>query len=66
MPPKPALDTTTFKVKWLKNLRVYRCYGCRKNIHPKPQKGKEVVPPPPWDFVLTRLELRLIPNKDGE
>ena len=66
-PPKPTLDTTTFKVKWLKNSRVYRCYGCRQNIRPKPQKGEEeVVPPPPWDFVLARLELRLIPNKDGK
>ena len=65
-PPKPTLDTTTFKVKWLKNSRVYRCYGCRQNIRPKPQKGEaEVVPPPPWDFVLARLELRPIPNGDG-
>ena len=28
-PPKPTLNTNTFKVKWLKNSRVYRCYGCR-------------------------------------
>ena len=64
---KPTLDTTTFKVKWLKNSRVYKCYGCRQNIPPKPQKGEaEVIPPPPWDFVLARLELRLIPNRDGE
>ena len=66
IPPKPTLDTTTFKVKWLKNSRVYRCYGCRQNIRPKPQKDEaEVVPPPPWDFVLARLELRPIPNPDG-
>ena len=65
-PPKSTLDTTTFKVKWLKNSRVYRCYGCCQNIRPKPQKGEaEVVPPPPWDFVLARLELRPIPNDDG-
>ena len=62
-PPKSTLDTTTFKVKWLKNSRVYRCYRCWQNIRPKPQKGEaEVVPPPPWDFVLARLELRPIPN----
>ena len=66
-PPKPTLNTNTFKVKWLKNSRVYRCYGCRQNIRPKPQKGEtEVVPPPPWDFVLARLEFRLIPNGAGE
>ena len=65
-PPKSTLDTTTFKVKWLKNSRVYRCYRCWQNIHPKPQKGEaEVVPPLPWDFVLARLELRPIPNGDG-
>ena len=66
-PPKPTLNTNTFKVKWLKNSRVYRCYGCRQNIRPKPQKGEtEIVPPPPWDFVLARLELRLISNGAGE
>ena len=63
---KPQLDTTTFKVKWLKGSRVYRCYGCRKNIRPKPMKGEdEIVPPPPWDFVLARLELRQIPDPTG-
>ena len=66
-PPKPTLNTNTFKVKWLKNSRVYRCYGCRQNIRPKPQKGEtEIVPPPPWDFVLARLEPRLISNGAGE
>ena len=65
-PPKPTLDTTTFKVKWLKSSRVYRCYGCQQNIRPKPQKGEaEVLPTPPWDFVLARLELRPISNSDG-
>ena len=60
---QPTLDTTT----WLKNSRVYRCYGCRQNIRPKPKKGEaEVVPPPPWDFVLARLELGPIPNSYGE
>ena len=35
--------------------------------HPKPKKGEgEVVPPPPWDFVLARLELRPIPNSYWE
>ena len=67
MPPKPTLDTTTFKVKWLKSSRVFRCHGCSNNIRPKPQKGrKEVVPPPLLDFVLARVELRFIPNKDGD
>lgn len=63
----PTLDTTVFKVKWLKNSRVYKCYDCRQNIRAKPQKGEaEVIPPPPWDFALAQLELRLIPNLDGE
>lgn len=62
----PHLDTTSFKVKWLKGSRIYRCYGCRRNIRPKPKKGEnEVVPPPPWDFVLARLELRQIPDPSG-
>lgn len=31
----------------------------------KPQKDEvEVVPPPPWGFVLAKLELRQIPNHD--
>ena len=41
---EPArLDTTTFSVKWLKGTKVYRCYGCRKDIRPKPTKGQDIV-----------------------
>ena len=66
-PPKPTRDTNTFNVKWFKNSRVYRCYRCRHNICPKPQKDEtKVVPPSPWDFVLARLELRQIPYGVGE
>ena len=64
-PSKPHLDTNSFKVKWLRGSRIYRCYGCRRNIRPKPKKGSEVVPPPPWDFVLARLELQQIPDPNG-
>lgn len=40
--------------------------GVGKTSVPNPLKGEaEVVPPPPWDFVLARLELRPIPNGDG-
>ena len=36
-----------------------------QNIRRKPQKGKaEVVAPPPWDFVLARLDLRPVPYSD--
>jgi hypothetical protein len=67
LPTRPVLDTTTFKVKWLKKSTIYRCYGYRQNIRPNPKKGnQEVVPPPPWDLVLARLELRQIPHPDGE
>ena len=45
---------------------MYKCDGCQQDIRPKPQKDAEVVPPPPWDFVLARLEIRPIPNRDGE
>lgn len=63
---EPArLDTTTFSVRWLKGTKVYRCYGCREDIRPKPTKGQDIVPPPPWGFVLARLELRQIPDPNG-
>ena len=65
--PNQLLTPLLLKPSGLKSRECTDVMGCRQNILPKPQNGEEkVVPPPPWDFVLARLELRLIPNKDGE
>lgn len=67
LPWKPTLDTTIFKVIWLKNSRLYRCYRCQHNIYLKPQKGKvEAVSPPHTDFDYEWMEFWPIPNLDWE
>ena len=63
-----AAKNEEYQLKWLKGTSVYVCYGCGQRMRPKPSEksGRDVVPPPPFDVVLYRKELRFYKKPSGE
>lgn len=56
-----------YTLTWLKGTKIHVCYGCNKNIRPKPQANlPEFLPPAPFDVVLRREELRMYHKPGGE
>ena len=63
-----ADETDKYKFSWLRGTSVYVCYGCGQRMRPKPsdEGGRDMVPPPPFDVVLCRKELRMYKKPSGE
>ena len=61
-------ETEKYKFSWLRGTSVYVCYGCGQRMRPKPsdEGGRDMVPPPPFDVVLCRKELRIYEKPSGE
>ena len=61
-------ETEKYKFSWLRGTSVYVCYGCGQRMRPKPfdEGGRDMVPPPPFDVVLSRKELRMYKKPSGE
>ncbi|XP_044172029.1 uncharacterized protein LOC114969154 isoform X1 [Acropora millepora] len=61
-------ETEKYKFSWLRGTSVYVCYGCGQRMRPKPsdEGGRDMVPPPRFDVVLCRKELRVYKKPSGE
>lgn len=63
----PAQPTEKYTLTWIEGTRIYKCYGCNRDLRPKPAaKERAMVPPVLFDVLLGRKELRMYRKPGGE
>ena len=58
-PVSPSPEDKKLKVVFLSTTRARTCYGCGGSMHSKDDVSMRLVPPVPYDIVLTRKERRV-------